>query len=173
LGSPTPSRSHHDTGGRPSRHPAGSPKRRHRTAGGAHARPPAPPGDAQIKAPPAPPPHTPQQRRNYADVVATVKAVVAGIASHDPGVCSRLFTEHYVESITGQKGAAGLSSCRQQIGAFRQKLSFGKTEQVRGGDRAAIVQYTTTLNGKASTQIFQLVRAGNSWKVYAALRRVK
>ena len=173
LGSPTASGSSHDRGARPRQRPSRSPQRGHRATGGAHAPPHAPPRHAQIKALPAPPPHTPQQRHNYADVVATVKAVVAGIAAHDPSICSGLFSEHYVESITGQKGAAGLSSCRQQIGAFRPKLSFVRTGQVRGNDRAAIVQYTTTLNGKTTTQILQLVRVGNGWKVYAALRRVK
>jgi hypothetical protein len=114
-----------------------------------------------------------KQRRNYADVVATVKAVVAGISAHDPNICSGLFTDHYIQSITGQNGAPGLSRCRQQIGAFRQSLTFVKTGQVQGNSQGAIVQYTTSLNGKTTMQTLQLVRVGNGWKVYAALRRVK
>ena len=120
-----------------------------------------------------PPPHTPKQRRNYAGVVATIKAVVAGIGAHDPKICSSLFTDHYIQAITGQQGAAGVSRCRQQIGAFRQNLKFVKIGQVQGSDQGAIVQFVTTLDGTTTTQVLQLVRAGKSWKVYAALRRVK
>jgi hypothetical protein len=119
------------------------------------------------------PPHTPQQRRNYAAVIATIRAVVAGTAAHDPSICSRLFTQHYVESVNGLKGAAALSRCQQQIGAFRGELKLVRIEHVQGNDQAAIVRFVTTLKTKGTTQILQLVRSGDSWKVYAALRRVR
>jgi len=105
--------------------------------------------------------------------VATVRAVVAGVAAHDPSICSRLFTQHYVESVNGLKRATALSRCRQQVGAFRGKLSLVRIDQVQGNNRAAIVQFVTTLSSKTTMQILQLVRSGESWKVYAALRRTR
>jgi hypothetical protein len=130
------------------------------------------------KAPPAAkarvlPPHTPQQRRSYAAVVATVQAVVAGIASHDPGICDRLFTLHYVESINGLKGTAALARCRRSIGAYRGAFKLVRIKQVQGDDRSAIVQFVTSMHAKRANVIFQLVHTGDGWKVHAALRRVK
>jgi hypothetical protein len=117
------------------------------------------------------PPHTPQQHRDVTGVVATVRAIVAGIGAHDASICTRLFAQHYVESVNGLKGAAALSRCQQQIGAFRKGLKLVRIDLVRGNGQTAIVQFVTTLDTKTTTQILQLVRSGNSWKVYAALRR--
>jgi hypothetical protein len=119
------------------------------------------------------PPRTAQQRRDYGAVVATIRSVVAGVGAHDASICTRLFTQHYVESINGLKGAASVSRCQQQIGGFRGTLSLVRIEEVRGNDRAAIVQFVTTLDSKTTTQILQLVRSGDTWKVYVALRRIR
>jgi hypothetical protein len=159
----------------------GTPSRRHSrasshhrvTSGTAYAgRQPTSGGGARTP-PPPPPPHTPHQRHNYAAVVATVRAVIAGIDANDASICSRLFTRHYVESVNGHKGSAALALCQQNIRAFRGKVNVVRIERVQGDDRFAVVQFVTTLQGKTTRQTLQLVHTGGRWGVYAALRPAK
>jgi hypothetical protein len=154
--------------------PRGQPRSRRAASGGAYAGRHPTPGGASRARTPAAPPHTPQQRRNYTAVVATVRAVVAGIDGHDASICSNVFTRHYVESVNGLKGQAALSACEKQIRAFRGKLDLVRIERVDGNDRVAVVRFVTSLDGgKATTEILELVRTGGRWGVYAALRRGK
>lgn len=113
-------------------------------------------------------------RREAALAVQLVDDLLRMTNAGDPSVCTRLFTQHHVESVTGRKGAAAVAKCRRDIAAARGTRKLVKLEGLRIERLrrllVARVQFVTSENGKKSRHRVRLVRARRGYQIYAALR---
>ena len=117
----------------------------------------------------------PATRREILLVQDLVEAFVRGLNDSDPSVCTRLFTQHRLEVITGRTGAAAVAKCRRDIAASDTKITLTRIEGVRvskSGDRALATQvkFLSRVGGDEVRQLFALARAGGGYRIDAALR---
>ncbi|HWH45325.1 MAG TPA: hypothetical protein VNT32_11380 [Thermoleophilaceae bacterium] len=124
----------------------------------------------------SPRPDAPAQREPSADDVAQVERaraavsdLVNGLDKGDAGVCTRVMTLHYVETITGRTGDDAIRKCRADIGSHPIPIhveAFGPSEYK---DARAVVRVRLRLSGKKVIRTYDLRRDGGVWRVNAEI----
>jgi hypothetical protein len=110
------------------------------------------------------------QRADLSAVAQTAKSMVTALGADDASVCTKLFTQHYVEFGTGLKGTTAITRCQQSVRAFKGTLKFVGIEGIKVRGATALVQFVTRNDGKLVRQISVLRRVRHGWRIDSALR---
>lgn len=102
----------------------------------------------------------------------------------DPAVCTRIFTRHHLENVTGETGPDAIAKCTADIAASAGNRTIVAFESLRidrlvtaeegvprvpTGHRLARVQFVTAEDGQEERSRLDLLRADGPYKVYRAL----
>lgn len=125
---------------------------------------------------------SPELRREAALVRRLVVEMIEMTNAGDPAICTRLFTRHHLENVTGETGAQAVAKCRSDIAASEGQRKIVAFESLRidglvsadegqpTGHKLARVQFVTAENGKRDRHLLELLRADGPYKIYQALR---
>lgn len=135
---------------------------RHASRGAPPARPAAPHPSNHVR---RVGPLTVSDRQRIAAARSTIVEFVRLAGAGDPALCTRVFTLHHVETVTGLQGSAALAKCRKDTQAEKVPIRLNRIEGVRILPAYALVQFTSSIGNLAKRQILKLVREGGRYKI--------
>lgn len=109
-------------------------------------------------------------RQETPAVTALINRLLVGVSRHDQTVCTTVYTQHQVEALTGQKGAAAVKACRKSVSGVKYKASLKQVEGISlrrgaGGRITGQAQVIEQVRDKPLRVRFTVIKTAHGYRI--------